>query len=123
MIEVNRAAERGRANSARASDQPLICFSHLRWNFVFQRPQHLMSRFAAERRVIFWEEPEFGDFAPRAHSRVCDKTGVEVVTPHLPDGLDETAQEEALRSLLDSYLADTPGALIRWYYTPMMLAF
>ena len=32
----------------------LICFSHLRWNFVFQRPQHLMSRFAHEMNVIFW---------------------------------------------------------------------
>ena len=35
----------------------LICFSHLRWNFVFQRPQHLMSRFAREMDVIYWEEP------------------------------------------------------------------
>jgi len=35
----------------------LICFSHLRWNFVFQRPQHLMSRFAREMTVIYWEEP------------------------------------------------------------------
>ena len=35
----------------------LLCFSHLRWNFVFQRPQHLMSRFAQEMDVIYWEEP------------------------------------------------------------------
>jgi hypothetical protein len=35
----------------------LICFSHLRWNFVFQRPQHLMCRFAREMNVIYWEEP------------------------------------------------------------------
>ena len=35
----------------------LICFSHLRWNFVFQRPQHLMSRFARAMDVIYWEEP------------------------------------------------------------------
>src|SRR6266566_2733876 len=41
----------------------LICFSHLRWNFVFQRPQHLMCRFAREMSVIFWEEPI--DIGPR----------------------------------------------------------
>ena len=35
----------------------LICFSHLRWKFVFQRPQHLMTRFAASKQVIVWEEP------------------------------------------------------------------
>ena len=32
----------------------LVCFSHLRWNFVFQRPQHLMSCFAREMAVIYW---------------------------------------------------------------------
>ena len=42
------------------TDNPdLICLSHLRWNFVFQRPQHLMSRFARDRRVFFVEEPVF----------------------------------------------------------------
>ena len=35
----------------------LICFSHLRWNFVYQRPQHLLSRFAKQRRVFYIEEP------------------------------------------------------------------
>src|SRR3954453_15385286 len=35
----------------------VICFSHLRWDFVYQRPQHLMSRFASVGRVFFVEEP------------------------------------------------------------------
>ncbi len=35
---------------------PLLCFSHLRWDFVVQRPQHLMRLFAAEQAVWFWEE-------------------------------------------------------------------
>ena len=35
----------------------LICLSHLRWDFVTQRPQHLMRRAADDRRVFFWEEP------------------------------------------------------------------
>src|SRR5688572_9091379 len=35
----------------------LVCFSHLRWNFVYQRPQHLMSRFVRDYRVFFVEEP------------------------------------------------------------------
>ena len=35
----------------------VLCFSHLRWNFVFQRPQHLLSRFARDHRVFFFEEP------------------------------------------------------------------
>ena len=36
----------------------IVAFSHLRWNFVYQRPQHLLSRLAATRPVFFVEEPE-----------------------------------------------------------------
>ncbi len=35
----------------------LIAFSHLRWEFVYQRPQHLMTRFSQYRRILFVEEP------------------------------------------------------------------
>jgi hypothetical protein len=37
----------------------LVCLSHLRWDFVFQRPQHLLTRCAGQRRVFFFEEPVF----------------------------------------------------------------
>ena len=36
---------------------PVVVFSHLRWSFVFQRPQHLLSRLAASRPILFVEEP------------------------------------------------------------------
>lgn len=39
----------------------VVCFSHLRWDFVYQRPQHLLSRFAKQVRVFFVEEPLFTD--------------------------------------------------------------
>jgi ribonuclease BN (tRNA processing enzyme) len=56
-------------------NQPdLICLSHLRWNFVFQRPQHLMSRFAADRRVFFIEEPVFDCTEPRLQTAICRRT-------------------------------------------------
>jgi len=106
-------------------EEALICFSHLRWNFVFQRPQHLMSRFAKERPVIYWEEPEAAlpECEPALGVRVCAETGVTVVTPSLPEGLDEAATERALKTLLDDFLAAETRPLIRWYYTPMMLPF
>ncbi len=37
----------------------IIVFSHLRWSFVYQRPQHLLTRMAGRRRVIFFEEPVY----------------------------------------------------------------
>src|SRR5262245_22226645 len=67
----------------------LICLSHLRWDFVYQRPQHLLSRAAKERRVFFVEEPIFGDSGPRLDINPRD-SGVWVVVPHLPHGLNET---------------------------------
>src|SRR5678810_138165 len=104
----------------------LICFSHLRWNFVFQRPQHLMSRFARDMAVIFWEEPVDIPRKETAYLRVSEADyapGMLVVVPHLPEGMPEDAREAALARLLDAHLASVRGPLIAWYYTPMMLPF
>jgi UDP-galactopyranose mutase len=104
----------------------LICFSHLRWNFVFQRPQHLMSRFADEMDVIFWEEPIeiAANETPYLQVRDAeDSENVRIIVPHLPQGLPENARESSLKRLLDAHLASRHGSLIAWYYTPMMLPF
>lgn len=84
-----------------------------------------MSRFAQDRRVIYWEEPEeaLPGCEPALGVRVCAETGVTVVTPSLPQGLSEDGREAALKALLDSFLAGEQGPFIRWYYTPMMLPF
>jgi len=104
----------------------LLCFSHLRWEFVFQRPQHLMMRFAKDRPVIYWEEPiDCGEGVPATlHVRPAPgAANVTLVTPKIPFHLTETAQEASLKNLLDLFLAARPGKVIRWYYTPMMLPF
>ena len=106
--------------------ETLICFSHLRWDFVFQRPQHLMTRFAASRRVIFWEEPVAAplDDAAGLDLKVCPKSGVIVATPRLPEALHGEARARALGALLDGLMAaEKISRPIRWYYTPMMLGF
>ncbi|ONF95104.1 UDP-galactopyranose mutase precursor [Sphingomonas jeddahensis] len=103
----------------------LICFSHLRWRFVFQRPQHLMSRFAATYRVIFWEEavhPE-GCATPALQIDEDEANGVTILTPALPRGLSPAEEDAALGALLDAQLASLPPVAVRWYYTPMMLPF
>ncbi len=113
----------GFASTAR--DLPLLlCLSHLRWDFVVQRPQHLMSRAAATYRVVFFEEPE-GDAAGEPHLRTrLSPEGVLVATPVLPAGLDAAAVDEAQRALLDALVAELGGSpAVCWYYTPMALAF
>src|SRR4029078_12401587 len=77
----------------------LICLSHLRWDFVYQRPQHLLSRTAKERRVFFVEEPIYGDTLPRLDISMRDG-GVWVVVPHLPHGMNEAETTTTQQSLL-----------------------
>jgi glycosyltransferase involved in cell wall biosynthesis len=102
----------------------LLCMSHLRWGFVFQRPQHLMSRFARTRRVFFFEEPIFDDTEPHLRSSVCPKTGVHVQTPILPCGLNHQQIVELQRSLLRSMIQQNHiSDYIAWYYTPMAREF
>ena len=112
------------ATAVSKTRQLLVCFSHLRWNFVTQRPQHLMTRFARDRDVVIWEEPEYGDAAaPRLFKRECADTGVTVVVPQLADPEDWPANQAVLKRLLDEMLATQSAPIVRWYYTPMMLPF
>jgi UDP-galactopyranose mutase len=102
----------------------IVCFSHLRWSFVFQRPQHLLSRAARSRRVFFVEEPKHHDGPPRLEISSADLHGVRALTPHLPAGMDEASSHAALRALVDEACDrfGVEGPLL-WYYTPMALPF
>ena len=87
--------------SAAPSPLTLIVFSHLRWDFVYQRPQQLLSRLAHRLPVLFLEEPVPGAAAPVLE--VMDpEPGVRVLRPHVPShgaGFHDahSAQVQALR--------------------------
>jgi UDP-galactopyranose mutase len=115
----------------------LICLSHLRWDFVLQRPQHLMTRFARERRVFFVEEPVWGP-GPSRLSVQRRPEGVWVVQPYvgvpgttemLPDPpkghvVDPEALIDFQRELLHQLVAEQGiHDYVLWYYTPMALPF
>jgi len=102
----------------------LVCFSHLRWDFVYQRPQHLLSRCARKRRVFFVEEPIFGNCSMRLDVREADP-GVHVVVPHLPEGLrSEIAINAVMREMTRQFFSDRGiNEYVFWYYTPMALRF
>ena len=102
----------------------LICFSHLRWDFVYQRPQHLLSRAARDRRVYYVEEPSFDDGSMRLRITERD-SGVKVVVPCLPSGLQSaTAIEAVLQQMIDRlFEIEGISQFVSWYYTPMALEF
>ena len=102
------------------SNSDLVCFSHLRWDFVFQRPQHLMTRFAQRQRVFFVEEPQFRP-GPGVLGIAMRSPGISIVTPFLP--VDEPAMNAPiLKALLsDFYRQSQIKSPIAWYYSPMFL--
>jgi glycosyltransferase involved in cell wall biosynthesis len=106
------------------SEQPqaLICFSHLRWNFVYQRPQHLMTRASQNYRVYYIEEPIWGDELRVSVSQQNDQ--LKVVVPHLPHGISHEEFIQYQRQLVSELLErEKITDYIAWYYTPMALLF
>jgi UDP-galactopyranose mutase len=100
----------------------LLCLSHLRWDFVFQRPQHLMTRAAAEQEVIFLEEPVEEDGAAPRLDLLPREGGVTVARPVLPRGLSPDVAAASQRALLDGLLAPRAGRpLLLWFYSPMFM--
>lgn len=99
----------------------IVCFCHLRWDFVYQRPQHLLSRFAKTCRVFVVEEPVFSDQKPFLDVSEKDEQ-LFVLTPNLNHGEDlkeiiDSQQELLLPYFQSSGLRD----YILWYYTPMAM--
>ena len=102
----------------------IVVFSHLRWNFVYQRPQHLLSRLAAAHPVVFVEEPEFDSDGPPRWERSSPHPNVTVYRPHTPvqaPGF-QGDQLPVLEQLVAELRAELGSArLLTWLYTPMAL--
>jgi UDP-galactopyranose mutase len=102
----------------------IVAFSHLRWNFVYQRPQHLLSRLAASHPVVFVEEPEFDPDGPARWERNSPHPGVTVYRPRTPVHAPGFHAEQlpVLEPLMAELAAELGDAnLLAWLYTPMAL--
>jgi beta-glucosidase/6-phospho-beta-glucosidase/beta-galactosidase len=105
----------------------IVVFSHLRWGFVWQRPQQFLSRFARKHKVLFVEEPFFdlplGSEPRLDFYRVMPN--VTVICPHLDGSWNRNAKlpallrkftEEGIEAVNDHGEFDQP---LLWYYSPM----
>ncbi|MFN8769677.1 MAG: hypothetical protein ACK5Z5_00105 [Neisseriaceae bacterium] len=101
----------------------LLCFSHLRWNFVFQRPQHLLSRFANDYNILYVEEPIYieGNKASLAIN-VVKTQNVKVLAPQIPTWFSADMDKKAQFHLIRDFLINNNiKVCILWYYTPMSI--
>src|SRR4051812_11818799 len=83
----------------------VLCLSHLRWDFVYQRPQHLMSRCARDRRVFFIEEPIVSE-GPIRLTFQPGAPGVTVCVPHVAPTMTDREAQYALSELLQELVSD-----------------
>jgi len=102
----------------------LLCLSHLRWDFVYQRPQHLLTRFSDMFNTYFLEEP-MHDAKGKAYLDLSKRLpNLWVVVPHIPSGLSKAEEKLVMKQLMDDFMEDEDGDdFLFWYYTPMALSF
>ncbi|WP_244474221.1 hypothetical protein [Methylobacterium sp. Leaf87] len=100
-----------------------MCFSHLRWNFVRQRPQHLLTRAAKRFDVLFIEEPVFEAGGTARLKREGVGPSLEVLVP-IVDPADTQSLAQVLHGLVARELdGSRHRTRVFWYYTPAALAF
>lgn len=104
-------------------DIDLVCFCHLRWGFVFQRPNHLLTRFSKHQRVFFIEEPIFYDGEDKLQIENYNEN-LFVVTPHMRGGISEEEVHNKQRKFINNLFTNMNiDKYFSWYYTPMALPF
>jgi UDP-galactopyranose mutase len=115
--------DKGIENNWMSADKyDLVCLSHLRWDFVYQRPQHLLSRFAKNTRVFFVEEPIYIDGETRLEiSRREDN--LFVVVPHIAhgDGDSRNVADIQRKMLGEMFSEQNIKDFVLWFYTPMAM--
>ena len=94
----------------------LVCFSHLRWDFVWQPPQHLLTRAAKNYDVLVIEEPFSGLAETSAHrTRPPCAGGITIAVPVLPEGLSEdiiAEQHDLIEKLIGRETTVAAGFLV-----------
>lgn len=119
--EVRLTSPQSSPSSTRHRMTTLVVFSHLRWDFVYQRPQQLLSRLASRFHIVFVEEPVLNaDRAVLERLQPC--SGVEVLRPHVTGSAPGFHDDHipGIQALLSSYLqSHALNDYWLWFYTPM----
>ena len=93
----------------------LVCHSHLRWEWVYQRPQHILTRLAQTWPVLVEEEPVFDD-RPPGLDLLSVAPNITVIRPHR-----RSDQDHDIAALVEEYIGLVRGVrpLVRWFYSAM----
>lgn len=102
----------------------LVCFSSIRWNFLYQRPQHLLTRFAAEGTQVIYIESKMPVSADGLSFQKETCKGVQIIRPLMPHDLTEAEYQDRMRALLEELLGpEKLSVAIFWYYNPAAIRY
>src|SRR3954447_14100263 len=106
----------------------IVVHSHLKWDWVWQRPQQFLSRLSRKHRVLFVENPDASVHVrtTRVHLReVSDFPNINVLQIEIPANRrnDTSWIDKERRRLVQSLLSGPVGqsftSIVQWFYDPM----
>lgn len=107
----NSRRKNSRFNVESGSDYNMVVFCHLRWGFVYQRPQHLISRMANNYKILFVEEPiPFETEEENEYNLEIINNNLHVLKPKVKS---IAGIKEILKPLLQNSKIE-----IGWFYSP-----
>ncbi|GAB3512776.1 glycosyltransferase family protein [Emticicia fontis] len=105
----------------------LLCFSPIKWESVFQRPQHLMSHAAKKWRVFYIEDPSFEEKIKEPELGIKElkkHKNLLVVSPKLSKDLSKKDTDKIMQELLARLCADYKILNYgTWYYSPTVIQY
>src|SRR4026207_1455356 len=105
-----------------------VVHSHLKWDWVWQRPQQFLSRLSREHRVLFVEAPDVVDGAQVTHvdlREVSDFPNINVLQIKIPANRRsdtpwiDRERRRVVQSLLGGPLGQSFTSIVQWFYDPM----
>ncbi|PBJ10177.1 glycosyltransferase [Flavobacterium sp. ACN6] len=94
----------------KAQHYDMIVFCHLRWQFVYQRPQHIISRMAQTMKVLFIEEPLYNDSLKSSENLIIVNEMLHVLQPNTKD-------IESITRIISNYVKNK-NITVGWFYSP-----
>lgn len=87
----------------------MIVFCHLRWQFVYQRPQHIISRMAETMKILLIEEPLYDASVHNSGNLIIVNEMLHVLQPNVKD-------IGAIAGIIPSFVKNKNVA-VGWFYS------
>ncbi|MDT0644726.1 glycosyltransferase [Zunongwangia sp. F363] len=101
----NKEKEKGKK-----TEYDMLVFSHLRWGFVYQRPQHIISRLSANYHILFIEEPVHFDVGEEKSFEL------EIINQNLHVLKPKVSDIPSISNILKPLIKNGPTA-VGWFYS------